>query len=89
MKLSAIQIVSSPTSMQNPIGTTFGIPSFEAVATGNTLTDEKAAFISSVSLTMVIRYLLHPAIYTCASQERCRGRRTCRYPPLLTEGRGR
>jgi hypothetical protein len=59
MKLSAIQIVSSSTSSTNPIGTTFGQPSFEAVATGKAFIVRKAAFISSVSATISLhRYIL-------------------------------
>jgi hypothetical protein len=65
MKLSAIQIVSSSTSWQNPIGTTFGIPSFEAVATGKIFTFEKAVFICSLNFTMVSpsRWLQYRVIY--------------------------
>lgn len=56
MKLSAIQIVSSSTSWQKPMGTTLGTPSFEAVATGKIFTFEKAVFISSVNFTIIFHH---------------------------------
>ncbi len=58
MKLSAIQIVSSSMSSTNAIGTTFGHPSFEAVATGKAFIVRNAAFISSVSATISLHYYI-------------------------------
>jgi hypothetical protein len=54
MKLSSIQIVSLSTNLQNPIGTTLKIPSFEAIATGKIFTFEKSVFISALNFTIVI-----------------------------------
>src|SRR5665647_3504697 len=53
IKLSTNQTVSSFTSSAIPRGITFGVPSFDAVATGNTFIFPNASFISGVNFTMV------------------------------------
>jgi hypothetical protein len=52
MKLSPIQIVSSFSSLTKAISATFGIPLFDAVDTGNTVTFENVSLISALRATI-------------------------------------